>query len=176
MRVKALLIVLFVYPIQHIVLAQQTIPTRFWVSPGLGKATYASGMLAVGFEPQNSQSALVGRYVVDAEFIPAVEPGIKTQELGLLYGRRVRKFLFAAGLSYIKGNFRGQYLYTDPDPLMGTGRVHEYVGYKTIGIPAEIRYMASLKQIGIGLTAFGNLNDKRSFGGLNLSLYFGKMK
>ena len=156
--------------------AQNNQPTRFWLSPGIGRANFPCVMVAAAVEPANTQSAIIGRFSVNGELIPPSEPGIKTGEWGVLYGRRVKNFLFSAGLSYVYGNYRGRYLYTDPDPFLTSGKVYEFVGYKTIGIPAEVRYMATLKHIGIGLTAFGNLNDKRSFAGLNVSLYFGKLK
>jgi hypothetical protein len=60
--------------------------------------------------------------------------------------------------------------------LIGNGRHYEFVRYNKVGVPAEIRYIASLKHVGIGVTAFGNLNEKHSFAGLNLSLYVGRLK
>lgn len=133
-------------------------------------------MVAAAIEPADTQSAIIARFSVNGELIPPSEPGLKTGEWGVLYGRRVKNFLISAGLSYVYGNHWGRYLYTDPDPFLTSGKVYESVGYKTIGIPAEVRYMATLKHLGIGLTAFGNLNDKRSFAGLNVSLYIGKMR
>ncbi|GAB3749094.1 hypothetical protein [Spirosoma pomorum] len=150
--------------------------STYWLSGGLGKTQFLSGMIAAGYEPANNRSILIGRYSVNAEFMQAVEPGIKVNELGLLYGVRTGNFRFAAGLSSIWGNNRGQHLYTDPDPLWGSGKYYEFISYKTTGVPAEIRFITSLKHVGIGVTAFGNLNSKRSFAGLNLSLYVGKMK
>lgn len=154
--------------------AQQIPPTRFWLSPGVGKTSHWAVLNAAGFEPRNSQSVFIARYSVNGEIAPRYEPGIKTGEVGLLYGRRLKNWRFSGGLAYIYGNFRGNYLYTQPSPLMGTGDVYEYIGYKTVGIPAEIRYIAAFKYVGIGLTVFGNMNDKRSFLGLSLSMYAGK--
>ncbi len=148
----------------------------FWISPTVGKATFPSAMLSVGYEPATSQSVFVGRYTVNAELFPDEEPGIKLQELGLLYGRRIGNVRVVAGLASIWGNYRGAYIQTDPDPLTGNGREYEFVSYKTWGIPAEVRYMLTSKYVGIGLTAFGTLNQKRSFGGLGVSFYLGKMK
>jgi hypothetical protein len=156
--------------------AQNTEHSKFWVSGGLGKANFLSAMVAGGYEPYNRNSVVIGRYSVSGELIPNVEPGIRVVELGLLYGIKAGNFRFSAGLSNVWGNYRGQYLYTDPDPLMGTGRYYEFVKYNTIGIPAEIRYIAALKHVGIGITAFGNLNEKHSFAGLNVSFYIGRMK
>ncbi len=148
----------------------------FWVSPTLGKAGFPTAQVAVGYEPNTSRSVFTGRYTVSAELFHDVEPGIKTQELGLLYGVKMGRFSAAAGVATVWGNHRGAYLRTEPDPLMGSGREYEFVGYRTWGVPGEIRYRIETKYVGIGLTAFGNLNQKRSFGGLGVSLYFGKLK
>lgn len=156
--------------------AQSTENTKFWLSGGLGKARFISGMVAAGYEPKNRNSIIISRYTVDAELIPALNPGLKTSELGLLYGLKSGKFRFSAGLSTVWGRFRGNYLYTDPDPLIGSGEYYEVRNYRTIGVPAEIRYITSLKYLNIGVTAFGNLSDKNSFAGLNISLYGGRMK
>lgn len=149
---------------------------HYWLSGGIGKSHLPSGMIALGYEPKNKIAFLVGRYSVNAEMLQAVEPGLKVSEMGLLYGLRTGKFRFAAGLSHVWGNFRGKYLFTEPDPLWGSGERYEFVKYNTIGVPAEIRFITSFKNVGIGVTGFGNLNAKRSFAGLNLSVYIGRMK
>lgn len=156
--------------------AQSTDQSKFWLSGGLGKSQFIHGMIAAGYEPRNRNSILISRYSVTGELIPALNPGLKTSELGLLYGLKSGKFSFAAGLSTVWGRFRGKYLYSDPDPLMGSGNYYELNDYRTIGLPAEIRFITSTKHVGIGITAFGNLNDKNSFAGLNLSFYAGRMK
>ena len=156
--------------------AQGVDQSKFWLSGGLGKTRFISGMIAAGYEPGNRNSIIISRYSVDGELIPALNPGLKTSELGLLYGLKSGKFSFSAGLSTVWGRFRGKYLYSDPDPLMGSGQYYEVRNYRTVGIPAEIRFITSTKYIGIGVTAFGNLNDKNSFAGLNISLYGGRMK
>jgi len=147
----------------------------YWLSGGLGKSHLPSLMIAMGYEPKSSPTVLIARYSVNAEFMQAVEPGLKVSELGLLYGLRTGTFRFAAGLSRVWGNDRGKYLYTDPDPLWGSGQHYEFVKYGTMGIPAEIRYYTALKYIGIGVTGFGNLNPRRSFAGINVSVYLGRL-
>ena len=156
--------------------AQSVDQSKFWVSGGLGKSQFIHGMVAAGYELKNGRSILVSRYSVTGELISFVEPGLKTSEFGFLYGAKRGKLRLAAGLSTIWGRFRGNYLFTHPTPLFGSGREYELIKYKTVGIPAEIRFITSTKHVGIGVTAFGNLNDKNSFAGLNISLYAGRMK
>ncbi|GAB3269793.1 hypothetical protein GCM10027347_40040 [Larkinella harenae] len=157
-------------------LAQQTDNAAYWISPGLGWASFPSGMIALGYEPASNNKVIISRFSVSGEMMQNVEPGIKVKELGLLYGVKAGHFRFAAGLSAVWGNNRGQYISTDPDPLIGTGRRYDYLGYTTVGLPGEIRYLTALKNVGVGITAFGNLNTKRSIAGLNVSFYVGKLR
>ncbi|MBC3789274.1 hypothetical protein [Spirosoma utsteinense] len=150
--------------------------SKFWLSAGLGKTKFIHGMIAAGYKPKDKSSIIISRYSVTGELVSFVEPGLKTSEFGLLYGLKRGKFTFASGLSTVWGRYRGKYMYTDIDPLFGTGQHYETVNYKTVGVPAEIRYITSTKYAGIGITAFGNLNNKNSFAGLNVSLYVGRLK
>ncbi len=150
--------------------------SKFWLSAGLGKSKFVHGMIAAGYQPKNNNPIIISRYSVTGEVVSYVEPGLKTSEFGLLYGLRKGKFSLAAGLSTIWGRFRGEYLRTAPTPLFGSGREYELIKYNTIGIPAELRYITSTRHAGIGITAFGNLNNKNSFAGLNVSVYVGRLK
>ncbi|RZK27438.1 MAG: hypothetical protein EOO61_23465 [Hymenobacter sp.] len=156
--------------------AQQSQQQKYWFSVGLGKTQFPSGMIAIGYEFVNKPTVLTARYTDSRELFPDYSPSIMTQEIALLYGLRAGKFRFSTGISNVWGRDRGQYLFTDSKPFLNAAEVHESIRYSTVGLPAEIRFITSLKSVGIGLTAFGNLNAKRSFAGLNLSLYVGKMK
>ncbi len=156
--------------------AQQSEQQKYWLSIGLGKTQFPSGMIAVGYEFANKPTVLTARYTDNRELFPDYSPSIMNQEVALLYGLKAGKFRFSTGISNVWGHNRGQYLFTDPKPFLNAAEVHESIRYSTVGLPAEIRFISSLKSVGIGLTAFGNLNAKRSFVGLNLSLYVGKMK
>ena len=147
----------------------------FWLGAGLGKTQYISGMVAAGFEPRNTNRVLTARYSVAGELLPDYAPGIKMSEVSLLYGVRLWDLRLSAGLGTVWGVERGRYLASDPDPLVGTGQFYERKTYSTVGIPAEVRYITSLTNwFNVGVTAFGNLNGKRSFAGVNFSLYVGQ--
>lgn len=156
--------------------ADQPNQPNYWLGMGIGKSQLPSGMIALGYEFATKPTLLVVRYTDNRELFPAYSPGLLTQEVALLYGLKAGKFRFSTGISNVWGFNRGKYLYTDPKPFLGSGEVYESIRYSTVGLPAEIRFITSLKSVGIGVTAFGNLNAKRSFAGLNLSLYVGKMK
>jgi hypothetical protein len=171
-----LVIALGVLPIYSFGQIQPDPPAIYWVSAGAGWTQFPSVMGAVGYEFKGTNKLLIARVTRSGEILGPADPSLKANELGLLYGLRFGKFRFSAGVSSVWGNNRGRYLYTDPDPLMGSGRTYEFVDYRTIGIPAEIRFITATKGIGIGITGFGNLNQARSYAGINVSIYAGKLK
>ncbi|RYE21198.1 MAG: hypothetical protein EOP45_09900 [Sphingobacteriaceae bacterium] len=162
--------------ISHFSFAQRDHKNNYWLGVGLGKSQFPSGMMALGYEFSNRPTLIVARYTANSEILPDIRPAIRVDEFALLYGIRTGKFRFSTGLSGVWGRNRGQFLWADPDPLIYGSAQHETISYTTIGLPAEIRFITSNKDVGIGVTGFGNLNAKRSFAGINLSLYIGQMK
>lgn len=156
--------------------SQKFYQNNYWLGVGAGKSQYPSGMMALGYEFTNKPTLIIARYVANGEVFSDTWPGINVSETGLLYGFKTGKFRFSSGLSYVWGRNRGRFLGVDPDPLLYGTQIHESIRYETIGVPAEIRFITSTKDVGIGLTGFGNWNARRSFVGLNLSLYVGQMK
>lgn len=161
--------------VSNLSVAQNSLKGSYWVSAGLGAAPIPSAMIAVGYEFADRPTLAVLRYVDNRQLLSDNLPGIKVKEIGLLYGIKTGKFRFSTGLSGVWGVNRGKYLSSDPDPLTYGSNYYEPVRYMTVGVPGEIRFMTSNKDIGIGITAFGNLNAQRSFAGLNLSFYIGQM-
>lgn len=156
--------------------AQRTDRNNYWLGVGLGKGQYHSGMIALGYEFSNTPTLLIARYTDNRELFSANDPSIMAQEIALMYGIETGKFRFSTGVSNVWGRNRGKYLSAISDPFLYGEHLYESVRYSTVGLPAEVRFIISTKDVGIGLTAFGNLNARRSFLGLNLSLYVGKMK
>lgn len=156
--------------------AQKSNPDNYWIGIGFGKSQFPSGMVALGYEFNNKPTLVIARYTFNGEILSTNLPGIKVSELGLLYGLKTGKFRFSTGLSGVWGTNRGRYLKSDPDPLINGSQIYEKISYATVGIPAEIRFITSVKKLGVGVTGFGNLNATRSFAGLNLSFYIGQVK
>lgn len=156
--------------------AQKANQHKYWLGVGLGKSQYPSGMIALGYEFINKPTLLIARYTDNRELNSKNAPGIIAQEFALMYGVRTGKFRFSTGVSNVWGRNRGTYLGPIDEPFLYGEHLYKPVRYSTVGLPAEVRFITSTKDVGIGLTAFGNLNAKRSFVGLNLSLYVGKMK
>jgi hypothetical protein len=149
---------------------------KYWLGLGIGKSQFPSGMMALGYEFINKPTLVTARYTFNGEIFSDNVPGIMVSEFGLLYGLKSGKFRFSTGLSGVWGINRGKYFGSYPDPLIYGTQIYEKIRYATIGLPAEIRFITSTNDVGIGVTGFGNLNAKRSFVGLNLSVYIGKMK
>ncbi|RYE19821.1 MAG: hypothetical protein EOP45_12025 [Sphingobacteriaceae bacterium] len=156
--------------------SQKADRNNYWFGVGLGKSQFPSGMIALGYEFVNKPTLVTARYTFNGQILSNNVPGIMVSEFGLLYGLKSGKFRFSTGLSGVWGINRGKYLSSDPDPLINGTQIYEKIKYTTIGLPAEIRFITSTKDVGIGVTGFGNLNGKRSFVGLNLSFYIGQMK
>lgn len=170
---SAIFLLLTVYG--NAVYSQNTSKGNAWLSGGIGKSYLPSGMLAAGYEFSNKPTLLIARYILNTELLSDRQPGLRLSEASLLYGLKTGKFRFSTGLSGLWGVDRGQLIRVDPDPLIYGSHYYEPVKYATVGIPAEIRFIMSTKTLGIGVTAFGNLNPTRSFAGLNVSFYAGKM-
>jgi hypothetical protein len=156
--------------------SQKANQNNYWFGVGLGKSQFPSGMIAFGYEFTNKPTLLIARYTDNRELFSDNAPSIMAQEIALLYGVKTGKFRFSTGVSNIWGRNRGKYLSAIGEVFLYGEHWYESVRYSTVGLPAEVRFITSTKDVGIGLTAFGNLNAKRSFVGLNLSLYVGKMK
>ena len=172
----------FCFPLVLVLLAtdasysQSFSQNKYWVSGGAGKSHLPSGMVALGYEFADRPTLFVARYSLNTEVFSPSQPNINVSELGLLYGLRAGKFRFSTGLSSVWGTKRGKYLYSDPDPLIYGSFYYEPIKYRTVGIPAEIRFITSAKHAGLGVTGFANWNAKQSFAGLNVSVYVGRMK
>lgn len=166
----------FVFIITNRAYSQNTSENRYWLGIGLGKSQFPSGMVAFGYDFNNKPTLITARYTFNGEILSDNLPGIKVSEFGMLYGLRTGKFSFSTGLSGVWGTNRGKYISSDPDPLISGSNIYESVKYTTIGVPAEIRFITSTNDVGIGVTGFGNINAKRSFFGINVSVYIGKMK
>ncbi|UHG89596.1 hypothetical protein [Spirosoma oryzicola] len=156
--------------------SQKSDSTNYWLGVGLGVSQFPSGMMALGYEFADKPTLLIARYTDNRELFSDNRPGIMAQEMALLYGIKAGKFRFSTGVSTVWGVNRGKYLSTIGDPILYGSNYYEPARYLTVGLPGDIRFITSTKDFGIGLTAFGNLNARRSFVGLNLSLYVGQMK
>jgi hypothetical protein len=156
----------------------------FAVSPvGASTDGYAvSGSFNVGNGSTHSASARVLFTKGLGSLIPSIttkEPTPLSFESGLLYnwctpiGER-RSLRIGAGLSYVYGTRLGDSLCTYD--IYRKTTYYERYAYQTIGIPITVDLMRRFgNRFGIGVSAFGNINPARSYGGVSLSILLGHL-
>jgi len=114
--------------------------------------------------------------------IPSImtrEPTPLSFEAGLLYnwctpiGER-RSLRIGGGLSYVYGTRLGDSLCTYNFYRKTT--YYERYAYQTIGVPLTVDLVRRLNNhFGIGVSAFGNINPARPYGGLSLFILLGNL-
>lgn len=137
---------------------------RFWVSGGLGGGSEGWGVSAnVAFQHRSHLFSL--RWAATTGFDDAVS------DVALLYGYATptssRNHAGAAiGIAIVEPCF-------DSDGLFSSCIEQRTV----LGLPIEAQLAwLPAKSLGIGLYGFGNINRIRSFGGVTLSLQFGRVR
>jgi hypothetical protein len=149
--------------------------SRYWVSAGVGKSRYPSLMGALSFQPQHKNYVLTARYTVSGEVMSEILPGIKISEAAAMGGIRISNFIVSTGVSKVWGVDRGARIGPVEPGSLFKGDRYEKNGYSSFGVPVEVRFMLPVKYVGLGITAFGNLNQNHSYGGLNISIYGGRL-
>jgi len=154
---------------------------KFWISVGLGPVggdnILFGGVLGLSFSKGVN---LISIRAINFAEISRREPCRdgsseklkKATDISFLYGvNKNCKWSFASvaiGLSTIRGTQKKQY----SNPNRST-----YKNFSTIGIPIETQlFLKLLPGMGIGIYGFLNINNKSSFGGIFLSLQYGKLR
>lgn len=139
----------------------QSLPTleRGWFSAGLGRGLTGDGR--AGLATDLSLNAQAGPHVLTlriASVIHSISSG--SDDLALLYGRAAstkRAHVSAAA---------------------GLARTEAVSGNSAVpGFAAQVQaYAAPFGRVGVGVTAFGNLNARESFGGVAVGLRLGRLR
>ncbi len=93
-------------------------------------------------------------------------------DVALMYGLMQKNTL-----GYVSAS-TGLALATDQQPEIIVNGVQTQPGSNTytIGLPLELQaFITPVRYVGIGLIGFGDLNTRKSFGGVALALQFGKL-
>jgi hypothetical protein len=148
---------------------------RYWISAGAGHARYPSVLGTLSVQPRSKPFVATARYTVSGEVLSEPLPGVKIAEVAAMGGIRLRNVILSTGISYVWGVDRGARIGpAEPGALFRSDR-YEKKEYRNVGLPMEARFVLPLKYIGVGLTAFSNLNRSHSYGGLTISLYAGRL-
>ena len=157
--------------------------SRIWVGTGAVISNFENGGASGGFGGDLNY-ATGGKlykarclYVKEVTFIPfeGQPPEGSLLESGLLFGlispKWKKRLSIAAGISYVGG--------TKINEEYDDGLSSEYVkkDISTVGIPVEAQVLFSFdREVGAGVTIFGDLNSENSFGGITISLIMGKLR
>jgi len=148
-----------------------------WMNVGIGRSLNYPLALDLGFSRPLPACLLTVRFQLTDEMdLHRQSSSESLWDIGLLLGKMVERrhnlFTFSAGLGYVGGRIRGAYI---PDES-GWGGLQKMKKLSNIGIPMEIQYIRTTSgNVGIGLSAFGNLNLVRPFGGIALNLHLGQL-
>ncbi|MCX6231993.1 MAG: hypothetical protein NTZ33_10665 [Bacteroidetes bacterium] len=101
-------------------------------------------------------------------------------DFGFLFGKVLNSgeitFSAAAGISYIYGVRRGEYLSSSGGWLISTSNYKENF-IQTFGIPVQTEIMLGASHnLNFSFNIFGNINPKNSFGGFLVCLRLGAVK
>jgi hypothetical protein len=102
-------------------------------------------------------------------------------DFGVLYGRAFGSDLVflipSVGLSFVQGTRRGAYLGPSQGGYFPTN-AYEEIKYSAVGIPAQCQLfiVTPAPIFGFGLEVFGDLNKEVPFGGVLVSIQFGKLR
>jgi hypothetical protein len=150
----------------------------FWFNLGLGGSNRGIAMGIAGsyqFKNMVFSTRLIGNQSV---CFSESNPCPWVSDIALLFGYMKRysslRLALATGISLVQGIDRG-------DPIPGSGGSGFFTSpdyyddyYRKFGVPIEVQlFAAPVSFMGAGLYLFGNINSRRSFFGVMVSLQFG---
>jgi hypothetical protein len=156
--------------------------SRIWVGTGAVISNFENGGASGGFGG-DLNFATGGKlykarcmYVKEVTFIlfEGEPPVSSLWESGLLFGlispKWKKRLSIAAGISYVGGTK----VLENYDEVNSQDAIKDI---STIGLPVEVQVLFSFdREVGAGLTVFGDLNSENSFGGITISLIMGKLR
>ena len=148
--------------------------TRIIFSGGLGLGSLDFGG-QLSLSVRRGIGDLVFRVAETTEFALLSAPET-SRDIAVLYGRRtsgsVAWMRAAAGLGLVHGVRRGD---RQDCWIFFCSYVQER--HSTLGLALQLDAVwAPLSFLGLGLSFFGNLNERRSFGGVTLNLHLGQVR
>ncbi len=152
---------------------------RYWLNAGVGGSSSGlSGGLSLSYEA--GKNLFTFRYIGSSKYgedkLGGYTTAEKIRDIGPLYGRIIKgKFGYASisgGINLVTGVKHGEFL-----GIINWVNTYEKIRITTIGIPLEAQFFFTpVSFLGIGATAFANLNPEKSFWGLLLCIQFGKLR
>ena len=147
----------------------------YWLGLGIG-ANYFGPTFHASISVSRCDNIFTLRYLKAEEFRfnpgggDYDSPALSMKEIGILYGRSLRKkyltFSLSAGISTVSGTNRGKHIIY---------KQYEPQSMATFGVPFEAEFKIELSNsLAIGGAFFGDLNTKKSFTGGMAKISIGK--
>jgi hypothetical protein len=152
---------------------------KIWADVGLGLAENLGLTVNTALNYQRNHLIFTGQYLQIDEFAVYSIPSQDSKEVALMAGwaNRYKYFTIAmqAGPSIQSGMKRGAFI----ERFEGSGTYDYYESdpYKnTLGLSTQIQGFINIKYVGLGGKVFSTINKERTFWGISLNLFLGKLR
>lgn len=156
--------------------------SRIWLGLGAVISNFENGGASGGFIGDLNYASKGKLYKarclylkeVTIFFSESMPPESKIWESGLLFGlissKWKKRLSCAAGISYVGGTK----VLENYDEVNSQDAIKD-IG--TVGLPVEVQVLFSFdREVGAGVTVFGDFNSENSFGGITISITMGKLR
>ncbi len=152
---------------------------KIWADVGLGLAESAGLVVNTALSYQRNHLVLTGQYLQADEFAVSTLPVEDSRTVAMMggWGNRYKYFsiIVQAGPSLQSGMKRGAFIRR----VEGSGAYdfYEEDPYKnTLGLSTQIQGFINIKYVGLGGKIFSTVNKERSFWGVGLNIFLGKLR
>lgn len=152
---------------------------KIWADVGLGLADNIGLVLNTSLNYQRNHLIFTGQYLKTDEWSGYSYPAENSEEVALMAGwaNRYKYFTIAlqAGPNLQSGMKRGAfinsfegsstYYYYEPDPYKNA-----------IGLTTQLQGFINIKYVGLGGKIFSSINKEKTFWGLGINIFLGKLR
>lgn len=176
-------IIFFYFLTSNIAFAQQK--SRFaqqhkiWADVGFGLAENIGLVVNTSLNYQRNRLIFTGQYLKTDEWSGYSFPVENSEEVALMAGwaNRYKYFTIAleAGPSLQSGMKRGKFI----NSFEGSGTYYYYESdpYKNaVGLTTQLQGFINIKYVGLGGKIFSSINKERTFWGLGINIFVGKLR
>ena len=152
---------------------------KIWADVGLGLAEGAGLVVNTALNYQRNHLVLTGQYLQTDELSGNTLPVEESKTVAMMggWGNRYKYFsiIVQVGPSLQSGMKRGAFI----KRVEGSGSYdfYEEDPYKnTLGLSTQIQGFINIKYVGLGGKIFSTVNKERSFWGIGLNIFLGKLR
>lgn len=152
---------------------------KIWADVGLGLAENIGLVVNTSLNYQRKNLIFTGQYLKTDELSSNSSPVENSEEVALMAGwaNRYKYFTIAlqAGPSLQSGMKRGAFI----KRIEGSGTYDFYESdpYKnSIGLTTQLQGFINIKYVGLGGKIFSSINKERTFWGVGINIFLGKLR